>query len=168
MKKIFLLFFSCAFFPLYTLFFQPAVASEFEAEVLEVVDGDTIKIRHQDQVLRVRLQGIDAPERNQPFGSEATNYLATKVDGMRISILSSGHDKYGRLLGKIMLNGEDINRHLLELGYAWWYRYYRDQQSLTDQHAYELAEEKAKFFKRGLWSDPEPINPYEWRKKHGT
>ena len=167
MKRFFLLLFSGTFFSLWPLFFQSAVASEFRAMVLEVIDGDTIKIRDQDQVLRVRLQGIDAPERDQPFGLEATNYLVARVEGKLISIFSGGYDRYGRLLGKIMLNGEDINLHLVQRGYAWWYRYYREQQSLVDQQTYELAEKDAKSLKLGLWSDPGSINPYEWRKKRG-
>ena len=131
---------------------------------MRVVDGDTIDIRYRDQLLTVRLQGIDSPEKDQPFGSEATLHLSKLVQGERVSILYENHDRYGRLLGKILVDGHDINLLMIKDGFAWWYRYYRKQQSLEDQVLYESAEIYSKNLKHGLWGAENPVEPYHWRK----
>ena len=131
---------------------------------MRVVDGNTIDVRYRNQLLTVRLQGIDSPEKDQPFGGEATLHLSKLVQGKMVSILYENHDRYGRLLGKILVDGHDINLLMIKDGFAWWYRYYRKQQSLEDQVLYEKAETYSKSLKLGLWKSENPLNPYEWRK----
>ena len=143
---------------------QSGFGAEIEVEILRVVDGDTIEVWHKDELLRVRLQGIDAPELDQPFGQEARLHLSKLVQGQMVSIIYESYDTYGRLLGKILVNGHDINLRMIKDGLAWWYRYYRQQQSSEDQVVYESTEAHSKNLKLGLWVSENPIEPYEWRK----
>ena len=129
-----------------------------------MLDGDTIDVLYDEQVLRVRLQGIDSPEWDQPFGQQATAHLSGLIQGREVSIFYESHDSYGRLLGKIFVDGYDINLRMIKDGFAWWYRYYRDQLSLEDQVLYGSAETYSRSLKLGLWKSDNPINPYEWRK----
>ena len=133
-----------------------------------VVDGDTIDVLYSEKVRRVRLQGIDSPELDQPFGQQATAYLSSLIQDKEVSIFYESYDSYGRLLGKIFVDGYDVNLRMIKHGFAWWYRYYRDQLSLEDQALYESAETYSKSLKLGLWQSENPINPYEWRKLKKT
>ena len=149
---------ACAVFP-------DASAKEIVGNVNRVIDGDTIELKHAAKMLKIRLTGIDAPESDQPFGQEATRYLSELIIHQQVLVTYDRTDRYGRLLGKIILDETDINLALIRNGYAWWYRYYRDQQSAQDQMLYESAELEAKALKRGLWTIDNPINPYDWRTK---
>ena len=133
-----------------------------------MLDGDTIDVLYEEQVQRVRLQGIDSPEWDQPFGQQATTHLSGLIQGREVSIFYESHDSYGRLLGKIFVDGYDINLRMIKDGFAWWYRYYRDQLSLEDQVLYGRAETYSRSLKLGLWKSENPINPYEWRKLKKT
>ena len=73
-------------------------------------------------------------------------------------------DRYGRVIGKVLLDGADMNLRQVEAGYAWWYEYYKRDQSEADQRAYSAAEQQARDSGIGLWSEPAPINPYDWRQ----
>ena len=139
-------------------------AVEIQVEVIRVVDGDTIDVCYREQQLKIRLQGIDSPEQDQPFGHEATMHLSRLVQGKVVSILYESRDRYGRILGKILVDGHDINLRMIKDGFAWWYSYYREQQSLEDQALYESAERYSKTLKIGLWKSENPIKPYDWRK----
>ena len=139
-------------------------AVEIQVEVIRVVDGDTIDVCYREQQLKIRLQGIDSPEQDQPFGHEATMHLSRLVQGKVVSILYESRDRYGRILGKILVDGHDINLRMIKDGFAWWYSYYREQQSLEDQALYESAERYSKTLKIGLWKSKNPIKPYDWRK----
>jgi len=123
--------------------------------------------------LEVRLTGIDAPERGQHFGQASKKYLAALVSGKEVFVESNKNDRYGRVLGKVWVQPADCsscgktldaNHAQLLAGMAWWYRYYAKQQSPEDRGRYESAEDEAKVRRRGLWSDPDPMNPYDWRK----
>ena len=162
--KIFYLFFRIIFIcPL--LSSSNSFCEEIQVEVLRVVDGDTIDVLYGEKVRRVRLQGIDSPELDQPFGQQATAYLSSLIQDKEVSIFYESYDSYGRLLGKICVDGYDVNLRMIKNGFAWWYRYYRDQLSLEDRVLYESAETYSKSLKLGLWQSENPINPYEWRKK---
>ena len=123
--------------------------------------------------LEVRLTGIDAPERGQHFGQASKKYLAALVSVKEVFVESNKNDRYGRVLGKVWVQPADCsscgktldaNHAQLLAGMAWWYRYYAKQQSPEDRGRYESAEDEAKVRRRGLWSDPDPMNPYDWRK----
>lgn len=143
------------------IFYGSLNETSFKAKVVRVIDGDTIELLDtRKQKHRIRFWGIDAPETttNQPFGKKAKEILATKIAGKEIKATIKDKDKYGRTIAKIELNGEDINKFMVASGLAWAYTYYTD--------AYKNDEKKAREAKIGLWVDKNPIEPYEWRKKH--
>jgi len=142
--------------------------ADFTGIVVKVTDGDTFNVLEAGNVLhKVRLTGIDAPERAQPYGRKSHEYLAGMVAGKQVLIESNKQDRYGRDLGKVMLDSQDINLEQIKAGMAWWYRYYKKQQSQTDQIAYEEAEDHAKVNGLGLWAEENPIEPWRWRRiKH--
>jgi len=142
--------------------------------VVAVTDGDTIKVLDSGNTqYKVRLTGIDAPEKGQPFGNVSREHLATLVAGKEVVVESEKNDRYGRALGKVWVQPADCpncgktldaNHAQLLAGMAWCYRYYAKEQSPEDQGRYESSEDEARARKWGLWADPNPINPYEWRK----
>ena len=157
------------------LFVTPLVAlGDITGKVVSVTDGDTIKVLDSTSTqYKVRLTGIDAPERDQPYGDASREHLASIVAGKQVFVASDHSDRYGRVLGKVWVQPSDCascgktldaNHAQLLAGMAWWYRYYASQQSPEDRGRYESSEDEARKRKRGLWADPDPINPYRWRK----
>ncbi len=145
----------------FLVFCLPVSAAEtYIGFVTGLTDGDTITLRTDDETFEVRLLGIDAPERGQPFGTKARQALSGVVfNNTRVTLLSEGKDRYGRTLGTIILNGADVNEYMVRRGWAWWYEYFaKDNTRLRD------AQAEAQQAKRGLWADPNPIPPWEWRK----
>lgn len=133
---------------------------ELVGRVLEVVDGDTIEIGVQDLEFTIRLFGIDAPERDQQHGTQATSALARRLDRRKVLVTVQDVDNYGRLVGTVFHQGENVNRALVSQGHAWWYRQYaRDQRDL------ELAELRAREAGLGLWSAVDPVAPWDWRRR---
>jgi endonuclease YncB( thermonuclease family) len=148
--------------------------ADVSGRVVAVTDGDTIKVLDADNTEhKVRLTGIDAPERGQAYGTASRNHLAAMVADKQVKVESSKSDRYGRLLGKVWVQpadcpscGKTLNTNHAQIlaGMAWWYRYYAREQSPEDRGRYESAEDEAKARKWGLWADSKPINPYDWRK----
>ncbi|MEH6571024.1 MAG: thermonuclease family protein [Halioglobus sp.] len=142
--------------------------------VVAVTDGDTIKVLDPSHVLHeVRLTGIDAPERDQPFSKASTKYLTSLLAGKDVFVEWSKSDRYGRVLGKVWVQPADCpkcgktldaNHAQLLAGMAWWYRYYAQEQPPEDRGRYESAEDEARKRGWGLWADPHPVNPYDFRK----
>ncbi|MDG1012268.1 MAG: thermonuclease family protein [Luminiphilus sp.] len=133
-------------------------ASELTGKVVSISDGDTLRVLVDDQQIKVRLGGIDAPESDQPFGQASKRYLAEVVAGQTVVVEFEKKDRYGRVIGKVLLDGTDMNLRQVEAGYAWWYEYYKRDQSEADQQAYAAAEQQARGSRVGLWSEPAPIN----------
>ena len=127
-------------------------------KIKRVVDGDTVHVFYQDEVYKIRLTEIDAPERDQPYGSNSTEYLKSLLKEGMVDVDISGTDRYGRKLGRLYWRGKDINRELVSAGYAWVY-----DQYVTDNSFYE-NQLKAKNSKKGLWEDQNPLEPWNWRK----
>ena len=127
-------------------------------KIKRVVDGDTVHVFYQDEVYKIRLTEIDAPERDQPYGSDSTEYLKDLLKEGRVDVDISGTDRYGRKLGRLYWEGIDINRELVSAGYAWVY-----DQYVTDNSFYE-NQSKARNSKKGLWEDQNPLEPWNWRK----
>ena len=127
-------------------------------KIKRVVDGDTVHVFYQDEVYKIRLTEIDAPERDQPYGSNSTEYLKSLLKEGMVDIDISGTDRYGRKLGRLYWRGKDINRELVSAGYAWVY-----DQYVTDNSFYE-NQSKARNSKKGLWEDQNPLEPWNWRK----
>ena len=134
-------------------------AEELAGRVVRVADGDTITILDPARTqYKIRLQGIDAPEKGQPFGRASGRFLACLVAGRNVKIQWSKKDKYGRILGTVFLDNRDINLEMLQAGFAWHYKRF---DSTT---AYTRAETEARAAKRGLWQDKNPVEPHEYRK----
>ena len=113
-----------------------------------------------DQVkTKIRLYGIDAPERDQAYYRQAKDALAGMTAGQTVGVAVVEQDQYGRTVGTIYLDGKNINRAMVQRGYAWWYRRYAKYNRPLQE-----AEKYAQAQKLGLWSDPDPIPPWEWRR----
>jgi len=135
-----------------------APKGRFEGEVVAVLDGDTIEVMHGGSAVRVRLAGIDCPEKRQPFGKKAKQRVADLVFDKRVSVDVATEDRYGRKVGVVTLpDGGSLNELLIREGFAWWYRRYSEDKRLG---ALEANARKARL---GLWTDPNPTPPWEWR-----
>lgn len=138
-------------------------ASCLDALVVSIADGDTVTLLLEKDgrpsQTRFRLTEIDTPERGQPWGTRARQALAGKVFRRQVRIVSEGVDRYDRMLGKIYLDGRDINREMVREGHAWVYRQYLSDKSLLDD------ERRAREAGAGLWSMPQQqVPPWEWRR----
>jgi endonuclease YncB( thermonuclease family) len=134
--------------------------------VVSVADGDTVTVLDSnDTQHRIRLEGIDAPERRQPFGSKSKESLAAMIFGKEVTVVSGKTDQYGRLVGKFLLDGKDVNLEQVKAGMAWHYKFYEDEQTTEDRELYAKAEDDARAARRGLWQDPNPVEPYQFRKE---
>ena len=151
----------------------PKQANEITGKVAHIVDGDTIDILTDDKTtIRIRLNGVDAPETGQPFGKNAKQYLSEFIGGQIVRVVTHGEDRYGRTLGDVYFNSvEDadippgatlpdweINRELVQHGLAWHFKKYSTDINL------EMDEITARDRKLGLWSDARSIPPWDWRK----
>ena len=147
---------------LFQLLVTPAIASDktFSGKVVKVSDGDTIQVMHEGKAEKIRLAGIDCPEKKQPFGQAAKKFTSNLIVQKIITVQVKTTDRYGRTVGEVILpDGRSLNRELVRAGYAWWYRKYSKDTSL------ETLESDARTTRRGLWSDPNPVAPWDWR--HG-
>lgn len=128
----------------------------FGGIVVNVYDGDTITILSKDsQAYKIRLWGIDAPEKKQAFGEKSRAYLRNMIINKSVKVRKMGQDRYKRILGIVIFNGVDINAKMVESGYAWSY----DKFSTK----YKNLELQARQAKKGLWVDKKPIRPDEFR-----
>jgi endonuclease YncB( thermonuclease family) len=140
----------------------PKVVEQFTGRVIGVTDGDTVKVLVDKQAVTVRLEGIDAPEKSQSFGAKSKEALAKLVAGKAVTVRKTGTDKYGRILGVVIVGNVDANAKLVEDGWAWHYKV-----SNSDQRLAKL-EEAARTAKRGLWADEKPLAPWEFRARQQT
>jgi len=141
------------------------LADTLIGKVVGVADGDTITVLDSQQTQhKVRLMGIDCPEKSQPFGQNAKQSLSDLVFGHSVNVEWQKLDRYERIVGKVMVNGHDVNLEQVRLGLAWHYKKYDREQEPFDRASYSQAEIEARMGYRGLWSDPEPIPPWDWRK----
>lgn len=142
-----------------------ASADSIEGRVVKVSDGDTVTVLDaQKAQLKVRLVGIDAPEKKMPFGQRSKQNLSDLVFNKQVAIEYAKRDKYGRILGKIIVDGLDANLEQVKSGMAWHYKKYQNEQTEGDRTSYAEAEERAKSAKLGLWSDNAPVPPWDWRR----
>lgn len=151
-----------------------AHAEEIIGKVVAIADGDTVTVLDSSQTqYKIRLAGIDAPERNQPFGNVSRKNLSDLVFQKQVRVETEKKDRYGRLVGKIWVEPEDCsgcrmtrdaNLAQITAGLAWWYRDYAHEQSEEDQRRYELGEQTAKATVVGLWGESEPSAPWDWRR----
>lgn len=133
-------------------------------KVVGVADGDTITVLDtSNRQHKIRFQGIDAPESAQAFGQRAKQNLSEMVFGKVVTVHADKTDKYGRTVGKVLLDGRDINLEQLRAGMAWFYRHYANELSDADRKSYDAAEAEARAAKRGLWADANPLPPWDFR-----
>jgi len=140
----------------------PSLAvADFTGPVVSALDGDTIEVLHNTHPERVRLSGIDCPEKGQAFGTRAKQAASALVFGKNVILQTHGQDKYGRTLGDVfLLDGTNVNHTLVKDGWCWWYRKYAPGNTVLEE-----LEKEAREAKKGLWVDPRPVPPWEWRKR---
>lgn len=142
-------------------------STAIHGSVVAVVDGDTIKVLGPSKTLfKIRLSGIDAPESKQAWGQRSKQHLSDLVYGREVTVLVSGEDRYGREIGKVVVNGLDANLEQVKSGMAWWYAHFAKEQLPGDAQVYSEAESQARAARRGLWGDPNPVAPWDWRRLH--
>jgi micrococcal nuclease len=138
----------------------PKAAHDFSGSVVAVHDGDTITVlTPAKEQVKVRLEGIDAPEAKQPFGTRAKEELGTLVFSKPVTVRETGRERYGRVVGRVFCGGFDISELMVGRGFAWRYAQYSQDPKLIE------AERYARQMRRGLWSDRAPVPPWEWRKR---
>jgi len=156
-----------------------AAPNSFEARVVGIADGDTLTVLNSDKVpQKIRLAGIDAPEKGQAFGDRSKQNLSHWVKDQTVRIEWTKVDQYGRLVSKVLVAPPgpcpatpcpatfDVNLEQISAGLAWHYKYYEKEQSDQDRRTYALAEQRAREQKLGLWRDANPLPP--WEDRHGS
>lgn len=134
--------------------------------VVGVSDGDTITVLDaENRRYKVRLAGIDAPESGQAFGQRAKEQLSRMVFGQQVVVTIRKSDRYGRALGVVESAGNNINLAMVEAGFAWHYKAYASDQASTERQAFANAEADARAAARGLWREPNPTPPWDFRKE---
>jgi|FLOH01.1.fsa_nt_gi endonuclease YncB( thermonuclease family) len=162
------------------ILYSPALADTLQGKVVKVADGDTVTIVDDSgKKHRIRLAGIDAPEKDQPYGDVSTQSLVELVSGKTVVIEYEKYDRYKRIIGKVLVDppGDvfcmaldcvkkiDAGLEQIKAGLAWHYKYYQMEQSEEDRSIYSEAELDARIKKIGLWKDEEPMAPWVWRRR---
>ena len=133
----------------------PATETTLRLKVTSVHDGDTLAgINEANEQVKVRLDAVDAPELSQPYGQA----LADKVFGKSVTVTTKKRDQYGRVIGHVIVGKRDVNLELLEEGAVWHYEKYDRNKRLRE------AAQGARTAKKGLWREPDPVAPWDWRK----
>jgi endonuclease YncB( thermonuclease family) len=139
-------------------------AATLTGRTVRVSDGDTIVILSEGNVQhKIRLQGIDAPERGQAYGKKSKEHLSESVAGRFVVVEYEKKDRYGRVVGKVLVGNKDACLEQIRAGLAWHYKKYQKEQTESDRLLYSEAENEARDAKRGLWHDPNAIAPWEYR-----
>ena len=138
-----------------------AAVADFSGSVVSVLDGDTIEVLHNQHPERIRFYGIDCPEKGQAYGNKAKQATSALVFGKEVTLQTHGKDKYKRTLADVLLpDGTNVNQQLVKDGWCWWYRKYSPGNTVL-----EGFEQEARKARIGLWADPQPVPPWEWRKR---
>jgi endonuclease YncB( thermonuclease family) len=138
--------------------------ADFVGRVVKVSDGDTLTVLADRKEIKVRLDAIDAPELRQPFGRQAQRSLAEICASRTARVVEKGHDRYGRTVSRIACDGVDANAEQVRRGMAWVFVRYAPRSSPNSAPLYGLQDE-ARATRRGLWADPQPTAPWDWRLK---
>jgi len=144
------------FLPLWIFLPSITFAADFQAKVIHIADGDTITVLNEtNEQIKIRLNGIDCPEKAQAYGNKAKQFTKNLVGGQTVTIQAYDQDRYGRTIGDVVLeNGRNLSQELVKAGYAWWFFKYSDDEQLG------LLEVQAKIAKVGLWADKNPVPPW--------
>ncbi len=133
--------------------------ADFSGRVVGVADGDTLTVLVGSRQVRVRLWGIDAPERKQPWSSRSREALAARAMHRDAIVATRGTDGYGRTLARVAVDGVDLGEAQVRDGMAWVYRRYSKDRAMI------ALEDDARAARRGLWSLPDPEPPWAWRAR---
>ena len=139
----------------------PSLAFAWEGKVVGISDGDTIKVMHGGRAEKVRLYGIDTPERHQDFGTRAQQFTSDKVFGKVVRVEAIDRDRYGRTVGVVHIGTTCVNEELVKEGLAWVYTKYCKRGFCAKWKSHQNAVRKAR---KGLWSRKNPIPPWDFRK----
>lgn len=139
----------------------PALAHTWQGKVVSVADGDTVGVMHNGKEERIRLYGVDCPEKRQDFGQVAKQFTANLVFEKVVDVKPINTDRYGRTVGVVNVNGKILNEELVRGGFAWVYSQYCKESFCSD---WAGLQETAKENGIGLWSTPNPIPPWEFRR----
>ena len=139
---------------------QAALAEEFSGKVVAVKDGDTIEVMHEGRAVRIRLAEIDTPEKRQPWGKRAKQFTSGLTYKKVVTVRPVTTDCYRRTVAHVILpDGASLSRELVKAGMAWHYKRYSKSAELA------ALENEARAAKRGLWAEPNPVPPWEWRRQ---
>jgi len=142
-----------------------ATAAEFDGTIVGVADGDTVTLLDASKTQhRIRLDGIDAPERTQPYGQRARQSLADLAHGRTAHADCPKVDRYGRAVCRVIVDGVDIGFEQIRRGFAWHYVKYAREQRTSDRASYARAEHEARSAGTGLWSFSDPTPPWDYRR----
>jgi endonuclease YncB( thermonuclease family) len=144
----------------------PATHAEtLTGRVVGIADGDTLTLLDASKAQhKIRLAGIDSPEKRQAYGQHCKKSLSDLAYDSVATVESNKLDRYGRVIGKVLIDDRDVNLEQIRRGCGWHYKKYQSEQSLNDRLSYTSAEESARAHKVGLWADKEPVPPWDWRK----
>jgi len=140
----------------------PCLTWAWSGKVVGVADGDTITALDNGRPEKIRLYGIDRPEKGQAFGKKAKQFTSDMVFGKVVEVKRIGTDKYGRTVALVAVGVRLLNEELVKAGLAWVYDYYCSEPICETWKSFQL---RAKLDKRGLWRDPGPVPPWEFRRK---
>lgn len=130
----------------------------FEGHCIAVRDGDSLEVLTGTRTLQIRLHGIDSPERGQPFSNVARRRTTELAQGRRVRVEVRDRDRYGRLVARVFVDDQDLSLQLVREGLAWHYTRYSSDPRL------ESGERQARSEKKGLWREPDPVPPWEFRR----
>ena len=140
-------------------------ADTLTGRVVGIADGDTLTLLDATNTQhKIRLTGIDSPEKGQAFGQVCKKSLSDLAYDRVAEVESNKLDRCGRVIGKVLVNSQDVNLEQVRRGCAWHYKKYQNEQILDDRLSYNAAEESARTSRVGLWADNEPMPPWDWRK----
>lgn len=141
--------------------FLSSHALAWTGKVVGVSDGDTIKVLQDGKQVKIRLYGVDTPEKAQSFGQKAKKFTINMAANKMADVQPVATDRYGRTIGLVTVYGRSLNKELVRNGYAWVYRQYCKESFCAELLKIESVARKAK---AGLWIEPNPIPPWEWRR----
>ena len=146
---------------LFTLLPFGLYSQTFQMKVVGISDGDTFTgLNRDNHQLKFRIHGIDAPEKKQAFGSKAREHLGSMIFGQDVTVHVNDRDNWGRYIATVSIeDGRDVGKEMIQAGLAWHYKHYDKSE------AYAQAEQTARDNKRGLWSDPGAVAPWEFRHR---
>ena len=136
----------------------PLTAFAWSGKCVGVADGDTISVMHEGKAEKIRLHGIDCPEKGQPFGKRAKQFTSDMVFGKIVEIKPTTTDRYGRTVAWVYVDDICLNEELLKAGLAWHFKKYSQDTKLA------ALENDARSKEIGLWSDKNSVPPWEWRR----